>query len=433
MNTKIKITLLVLSMVAVFSANAQWSNQSVTKLPYVNTSCVVNKQLCFALSGVCLYRSTDGGKSWQMDSLFHPSKTIYLFEHATIKFVSANMGFIYFKTEEEVYVFKTTNQGKTWERQILASELMDYQLKINSELEWLAYSSKVLKTTNDGGITWKEIKVSNDTNINNVEIIDTDWYVLTSNDNSMVNINMTSNQGASFTFITQLQMETDTMFQIASHQFIGMVRTKKGITFLYNIYYSGCGSYYDHSKMYYLYQGRYSEWHVADSLKKFNYIPTGMFLKNDTGYMVGSLSIYKTTDGGRTWLPVHTDKDYSWGSFESIEFVNGNWWANTSLGGVFTKDEWSADQNLKLNTFTKEKLKLFPNPANDYINCQIKESVTGCVEFIITNMNGQGISNEFYNGISLISYNTSALANGIYTYTLKYNNQIQNGTFTISR
>lgn len=433
MNTKIKITLLVLSMISAWTINAQWINQSVTKLPYINASCVVNKQLCFALSGVCLYKSDNGGKTWQMDSLIHPSKTIYLFQHATIKFVTASTGFVYFKTEEEDFVFKTTNQGVTWERQILASELMDYQLKINSELVWLAYSSKVLKTTNDGGTTWKEIKVSNDTIINNVEIIDTDWYVLTSNDHRMININMTSNQGASFTSISQLQMETDTMFQIAFHQFVGMARTNKGLTLLYNIYYSGCGAYYDHSRMYYLYQGRYLEWHVADSVKNFNYIPTGMYLKSDTGYMVGSLSISKTTNGGRTWIPVHSGKDYSWGSMLSIALVDGNWWATTTVGAVLKKDEWSADQNLKVNTFKKQSAMMFPNPANDHINCQIQEDVKGTIEWIIYTMNGQCIAYESYTGISLLSYNTSALANGIYTFTLKYNNQIHNGTFTINR
>lgn len=433
MNTKIKITLLVLSMLSAWPTNAQWTNQSITKLPYVNASCVVNKQLCLALSGVCIYQSTDAGKTWQMDSLIHLSKPIYLFQNATIKFISPSIGFIYFKTEEDVYVFKTTNQGKSWERQILGSEWMNYHLKIISELEWLAYSSKVLKTTNDGGITWKEIKVSNDTIINNVEIIDTDWYVLTSNDNTKVNIKMTSNQGASFTTITQLQMEADTLSQIANTQLIGMARTKNGLTFLYNIYYSGCGSYYDHSRVYYLYQGRYSEWHVADSLKNFKCIPTGLFLKSDTGYMVGGLAIYKTMNGGRTWDLVHSANDYRWGSFESIALVEGAWWAMTSAGGIFQKEVSSAEQSSIVKNSKKFAFNVYPNPAMNEINFQIHESISGTIECIISNMNGQCLASESAYGFNFISYNTSALANGIYTFTLKYNNQIQNGTFIINR
>ncbi|HLT24843.1 MAG TPA: YCF48-related protein, partial [Ignavibacteria bacterium] len=102
------------------------------------------------VSGCCgmYFKTTDAGISWTPETYLTPGLSIY-----SADFINANTGWI---SADAGYIFRTTNGGETWDSLYSGTnnDLRTIQF-VNDSTGWVVgYDGTILKTTNGGGQGW---------------------------------------------------------------------------------------------------------------------------------------------------------------------------------------------------------------------------------------------------------------------------------------
>jgi M6 family metalloprotease-like protein len=119
----------------------------------------LNKDTGFVVSSTCLYKTTDGGNSWekQFDVSTFDLNNYQLFQHGT--FIDENNGWIV-----GTNIYRTTDGGKSWKKQSKPTDKYLWSVSFFDVNYGVAVGSNgVILNTVDGGKTWK---VSNNGNVN---------------------------------------------------------------------------------------------------------------------------------------------------------------------------------------------------------------------------------------------------------------------------
>lgn len=156
-------------------AKTDWSSKTnAHNLPFGGDILFANSKLGWLAGGeraaqladiggpgfVWLYRTVDGGATWQ-----HQSLPVPVGYHAAITFVSApsyagSTGLVEVtyqvpgKTDEVSVLYKTTNSGKTWSPVTKPSGFINSYGLLSPHVAYLAMSSGPMYWTSDGGKTW---------------------------------------------------------------------------------------------------------------------------------------------------------------------------------------------------------------------------------------------------------------------------------------
>jgi len=83
----------------------------------------------------------------------------------------------------------------------------------------------------------------------------------------------------------------------------------------------------------------------------------------------------------------------------------------------------------------KSEIKIFPNPAKDYINVSLSPTIAGQTEIAVYDIMGKKFLNSLvdYNGYSLLSFDISTLERGVYFFSIKNKHETFTKRFSVIR
>lgn len=264
-------------------------------------------------------KTTDGGQTWSVQSLddeYYP----YL---RSVYFVDENTGYIAGGEDEFIYagyIYKTTNGGDNWERQLLSMGSYFFDIYFTSANNGMAVgeSGEIFKTTN-GGVNWVPLKSAATTSsLNAVHFPtpDTGYAV------AWGEVIKTTNAGQNWIALTHPNPNhnSDGVFFVNGNTgFIGAEQntiwktTDGGVT-----------------------------WADRQS-PEFSLYHEFYFTSETTGYMAGAQGkISKTTDGGDTWFGQTSPTTWD---YRDMIFVNQNTGFIAGIQGTMAKttnggDNW---------------------------------------------------------------------------------------------
>ncbi len=415
--------LIVLCIALVSSQlHAEWKKPSQDHSLNSAASAIVNPHLRFTVAAQYIYRSTDQGQTWQKDSFGLDVKNNYV-QQQYIQFSDENNGFIFtvLYTNENTYkssLFRTTDQGRTW-TEIPTDVSVDYNSKLHlCEYQWFIISRDRIILSENEGKTWHDYHHQMpDSVIMNLNVLDANtWFMITNNtDGNMPSIFRSTDHGNHWTLIKKFDFSKDSVsmsmifpgdFQIVDNH----------IYLVLNVYYPGCGFYYDHSLFYHLEYQYGWQTHTMPEMR-LSHISRILFISGDTAYALSDNTIYKTTDGGKTWFATF-GLNYENGPFTNLQVIDGILTASTSKGIVVINENSNDDINLSVkNPKPSIEILVYPNPAGDQLNIRLPEITANC-DYSLMNETGQTVLNSTCQNCSLIEINTSGLARGIYIYTI---------------
>ena len=81
----------------------------------------------------------------------------------------------------------------------------------------------------------------------------------------------------------------------------------------------------------------------------------------------------------------------------------------------------------------KSEIKIFPNPAKDYINVSLSPTIAGQTEIAVYDIMGKKFLNSLvdYNGYSLLSFDISTLERGVYFFSIKNKHETFTKRFSV--
>ncbi|SCW50072.1 YCF48-related protein [Mucilaginibacter sp. NFR10] len=273
-----------------------------------------------------LVRTTDGGNTWQAISVSAVGSSTAF---SNITFVSAKVGYM---TSNSGDVLQTTDGGNTWARSgVLQSDgIVDriYFRDSNNGYALAGFNSAYLYVTADGGHTWTMQTVGQ-----------AGVFTALAFDNKGTNLCLvghadglgaTAQQGS----VIYTGSGKGTWVQ---QSYIGNSTYVAG-----NLFANGTGYVFGSTSLKTTDGG--TTWKPMNiSIPYGDYLTTGVFLNADTGFYADDYNLYKSTDGGNTW--VLKNKDTTTPVAVPVTFYNSNlgFYANgqtlyrTNDGG----DTWS--------------------------------------------------------------------------------------------
>ncbi|MCE3295483.1 MAG: hypothetical protein K0R65_1197 [Crocinitomicaceae bacterium] len=144
---------ILLAFCLFFSVNlfAQWTQATVTGNTGDDIQCVAfsddNTAFATGWAGV-VYKSTDGGATWNIQTTTIPSVDMY-----SVAFADASTGFI---TGDQGRIYKTTDGGSTWTQKTSGTTQSLYSIAIlsNGTTIFVAGSNGVILKSTDTGESW---------------------------------------------------------------------------------------------------------------------------------------------------------------------------------------------------------------------------------------------------------------------------------------
>jgi photosystem II stability/assembly factor-like uncharacterized protein len=176
MVTKMKKLFLLLFSLCFISAYGQWTQVFPTPYRYVDVD-FFNENIGFLVSLEEVYKSTDGGDTWQ--TVIIPNAKEYYSDIVVIdKDIIWNVSGGYLKSPGNGVVCKSEDGGNTWEIKLFDVALDFYELYFYDEnTGFLCTNAPNYYSTNDGGETWTFSEEMPPNWINNFYFIneDTGW------------------------------------------------------------------------------------------------------------------------------------------------------------------------------------------------------------------------------------------------------------------
>ncbi|MGV3631988.1 MAG: YCF48-related protein [Bacteroidota bacterium] len=151
MKNNYSIILLALGLLCSIRSYAQWTEATVTGNTGDDIQCIAfsddNTAFATGWSGV-LYKSTDGGENWSLQTTTLPSVDMY-----AVAFIDASTGFI---MGDQGRIYKTTDGGATWAQKTSGTTESIYNIAIlsNNTTIFAVGSGGLLLKSTDTGDTW---------------------------------------------------------------------------------------------------------------------------------------------------------------------------------------------------------------------------------------------------------------------------------------
>lgn len=415
---------------------AEWKQPAYEPQLTANASCMVNDQLILAVYNQYLYSSNDRGKTWKKDSFALITEERYITKQS-IQF-SNNVGYIYSLSQDKDYhfhaeVFMSSDMAKTWTK-VSLNELMKYDYMTKFQLQGQScfiYTEKTIQYTDNNGQNWQLAgNAIPDSFILDLKVIsDQEWYLVTTDINrTSLSIHSSPDKGKNWTLIKEFHYDNTMFFPSIPYGAIQKVGGK--LYLMANIYVMSCGAAYDHSIFYTLQQVGHS-WNCdSSSTLKLDGISQLYFVSSDVIYAVSDNTIFKSTDGGKTWFPTFR-LDWRYGNLNGIQQIGGTLYALTPSGLFASNSDMSKDANLGLGMGVKVgEVTIAPNPAGQHINVKISWSTTSW-DFCLFNAAGQLVLARTGNSVPSLEVETLGLAKGVYTYQVVSGNNNSSGKLII--
>ncbi len=342
--------------------------------PSIQDLFFLNSKVGFAArSNRMLTKTTDGGKSW---SLILKDTSWVITTNYSVFFLNENLGFVAGKFGSGTSAFyKTTDGGITWSQQIgTFGDYLKAVYFLDENHGVIGGKKMTLAYTENGGTTWTNA------NVNNLP---------------------SSYSTADINKIKFL----DNQFGLAAGD--ALLKT------------TDAGKDWDY---------------IAIPLLKHE-IKSMVMVDKNTWYVLGSLFVFNTTDGGQTWNDVTNKDDFSaYAVYDAGIDSKGKLWlsANSSqmyvsANPVFVKE----DKNVTVNSYFLEQN--FPNPfgsgvssGRETTNIRFGLRKAGHVTLKIYDSLGRNsfiLINKFLNlGVYNVNFTAKGLSSGVYFYSLKVNN-----------
>ena len=390
-----KVIFIVLTLLSQNCSYSQWIQQPTPTTQHLYDIFFINSNTGWScgLSGTLL-KTTDGGINWVSINT-GLTQTI-----SSICFVNLNTGWIC--TRVESAIFKSTNSGLNWFKQLDTYHTLEALEFVDSLFGWAAaFGGMVYRTTNAGS-TWDSTVVN--LGLNDVTFLNrnTGWVCGVGR-----NILKTTNGGNNW--VLQLggmggEMEAITFADINTGWAINLE--------LWDIYKTTNSGL---------------NWNLIYTLPDNFNSHDILFTNQNSGWACGDFGyIYSTSNGGLNWF----EQNSGTGSFRK-EFFFLNDTTGWSVGGgaiiLHTSNGGSIVPVLNHNTvLTKEFIleQNYPNPFNPVTEIKFNLSQNSFVTLKIYNILGEEISsliNKEYRdaGRYSVKFDGSNLASGIYYYSIE--------------
>lgn len=418
----------------VFTAKAQWIKDSTSALPrYLKSTYMINEDIRFVVSDQYIYKTTNAGKTWVKSTLFAKGDFVNI-GYQKIDFIKNRIGFIQSQMSGISNLYTSKDTGKTWTAIPLKTKIKDCKILFISESIWLAFNDKYIEKTSDSGQTWQSLNTNNsDTVIYHVEVMkNNEIMVLTCNNDSLVNVNLSLDFGSQWEKIAELNdLYYSQEFLFCRSMIADIIKYSSNYLMHVTWRCVGCGSYYDRSTFYKIVKET-GKWKTTKKDFKFDYPPGKIYNLNDTLHIATYSTIYKSDNFSDNWYTVYRIDHYINGYFLEFNLINNNLYISTSSGNFYKKANPNSSKNL--SSITNNPLHqslVFPNPANDYLTFRFKDKNNRMMTLIIYDKIGKQLFWKEYNNPDEIILNTDFLPSGNYSYTLLKGKGIEKSKFSI--
>jgi photosystem II stability/assembly factor-like uncharacterized protein len=235
-----------------------------------------------------LYKSTNYGTNWSFVSEINIPQTCIKYVDSITYFIGGKYG----------NLMKSTNGGLNWSNYLKSFTSLEFNniISIDSNNIFVVSNNVILKTTNSGA------------NFLNLDSNIISQYPI----NSICFLNNSSGWiGSDYGYILRT---TNGGFNWAVQKCD--TSKIKSVHFLY----SGIGYFVTLSKKIYKSSNFGANWNYISTLSGYQDIVSLQFLNENTGFLLTSYYLFKTTSGGQQWSTL-----YSYGvSFEFMKFINAN-------------------------------------------------------------------------------------------------------------
>ncbi|HPI20420.1 MAG TPA: YCF48-related protein, partial [Candidatus Kapabacteria bacterium] len=337
-----------------------------------------------------LYKTTNGGEDWF---------ELYKFDNAYSRnffFLNEQIGWnVYYATSKEFYIYKTTDGGNYWFYQKYLNDSTVYTINFENENFGYCISSnkKAIYITNNGGVDWKTIKLDSNLTITNFSLLDENNILV----GSKGGILKTADGGETWNRIQLDSNETYTVINFINDSTCwALGRSGLPLTF----------------KTYYKTTNQGESWEKKFDSTNFNGLK---FFDELNGYVYSSSlgSVFKTTDGGDSWVNCNT------GTNQSLTFYftnKENGWAIGDSGILlnYSCTETAIEEPLPISE--NNVFQIFPNPATNEITLSIPEeqNLNSISIFNSLGMEVKRIEQSEIVGKNKITILTADLPSGLY-------------------
>lgn len=318
-----------------------------------------------------LYHTLNGGKTWEIqmvrDSIFYSDIIFVDNEYGWMK-ISKWIGP---RSNNEDYLWKTKDGGKTWEKVSTPPEFWTFTF-IDS-LRGVSGGGSGFCRTTDGGNTWQACKIDSDIKLGGVEDIcfsdsQYGWAIGIDIDctDGCGALFKTTNGGETWHRVIGAGFATDVFFTDSLH---GVVLSAPGYMWT---------------------EDGGKTWGGRELPSRTNDV---VFIDRETGWMVGDMGfIWKTVDGGKTWEKVESGTT---NDLHKIVFVE-----NGKVGFIFgarnTLLRYDAesvvlDEKRKISSFSFKLYPNYPNPFNGETKIEYELPQGGVVCLRIFNLTGEEV------------------------------------------
>lgn len=288
--------------------------------PYVSNFYFPSSNTGYAFGGDGVYKTTDGGRSWQKNySTYNVLNSGW--------FLDENNGFICGTSQTLIH---TTDGGKTWEDITVASLGFNTALSsvvfVNNKTGYISSTVGDVLQTTDGGKTWARIStVSTSGWGNRLNFInETTGYI--------VGGSMSKTTDGGKTWAVEGSSSTGNGFVA------GLAVNKAGNKFCAVGHGTDLGYTSEHGSLILLKKDA-GDWETRSSIGNYDYYG-GSFFASGTGYVIGEQS-FKTTDGGITWKNLNIQHEYYYPSIRSY-FIDENTGFYADIHSVYKTTDGAA-------------------------------------------------------------------------------------------
>jgi photosystem II stability/assembly factor-like uncharacterized protein len=281
---------------------ATWINQNISS-PYGITSlCFLNENDGFILANLYVYKTTNGGNSWELVNTIIPVNILY-----SMWFTDINTGYIsgYDNSSPDGILYKTTDGGVTWTWAFIEWEPLLCVTFTNATTGYMGSRGRIYKTT-DAGQTWGTTWFT----------FPKDIYLI-----RFINTNVGFGVGQSG-FICKTTNAGLTWTEISESVSYGPINS---IFFINNTGYA-MGESMPTLKT----TDGGETWTQAATIS--DWIPSIFFTDENTGYAASQYHVYKTVNGATSWQVSSVD-----GNFRSCYFLDDNHGFVAGLNGKIFK------------------------------------------------------------------------------------------------